>query len=85
MMIEQHQSFEGIKHLSDDGLEYWSARELSPLLEYRDWRNFENVIIKAKKACEISKHEVLDHFVEATIMLPLGSVSQIELDAVHLS
>lgn len=84
-MSEQHQSFEGIKHLSDDGLEYWSARELAPLLEYRDWRNFEKVISKAKQACEISKHAVFDHFVEATKMVPLGSGSQRELDDVHLS
>ena len=46
-MSKQHQSFEGLKHHKDDGVEYWSARELAPLLEYRDWRNFEKVIGKA--------------------------------------
>lgn len=84
-MTEQHQSFEGLKHLSEGGFEYWSARELAPLLEYRDWRNFEKVIIKAKQACEISKHPVVDHFVEANKMVLLGSGSQRELDDVHLS
>lgn len=84
-MSKQHQSFEGLKHHKDDGVEYWSARELAPLLEYRDWRNFEKVIGKAMQACEASNHEVADHFVEATKMVPLGSGSQRELDDVHLS
>ena len=84
-MTEQHQSFEGLKHLSEDGIEYWSARELAPLLEYRTWRNFEKVISKAKQACEISQHSVHDHFVEANKMVLLGSGSQRELDDVHLS
>jgi DNA-damage-inducible protein D len=84
-MTEQHQSFEGLKHLSEDGVEFWSARELAPLLEYRDWRNFEKVINKAKQACEMSKYAASDHFVEATKMVPLGSGSQRELEDVHLS
>lgn len=84
-MTEQHQSFEGLRHLSEGGFEYWSARELAPLLEYRTWRNFEKVISKAKQACEISKQPVLDHFVEANKMVLLGSGSQRELDDVHLS
>lgn len=85
MINEQHQSFEGLKQYSEDNVEYWSARDLAPLLEYRDWRNFENVIKKAMHACKASQRHVEDHFVEATKMVTLGSDSKRKLDDVHLS
>ena len=43
--------FDDIKHLDDNGNEYWSARELQNILEYKEWRKFEGVINKAKNAC----------------------------------
>ena len=46
--------FEDIKHSFEDGTEYWYARELQTVLEYSDWRNFANVIDKARIACENS-------------------------------
>ena len=85
MINEQHQSFEGLKQYSEDNVEYWSARDLAPLLEYRDWRNFENVIKKAMHACKASQHHVEGHFVEAIKMVTLGSDSKRKLDDVHLS
>lgn len=39
--------FENIKHIDECGNEYWFARELSKVLEYKDWRNFQKVIDKA--------------------------------------
>ena len=39
--------FEGIKHIDEDGKEYWFARELMPLLEYKKWENFNKVIQKS--------------------------------------
>ena len=39
--------FESIKHSDENGVEYWYARELMPLLDYKDWRNFNKVIDKA--------------------------------------
>ena len=45
-------TFENIKHIDEHGNEYWYARELSKVLEYRDWRNFFKVLKKAKEACE---------------------------------
>lgn len=84
-MNEKSVSFESLRHYTAEGLEYWSARELAPMLEYRDWRNFENVIGKAKQACLGSKHPIADHFVETTKMVVLGSGSQRELSDVHLS
>lgn len=84
-MTQQHHSFEAIKQQSAAGLEFWSARDLAPLLEYRDWRNFQKVIEKSKHACEFSGQPVDDHFVEANKMVQLGSGSQRELDDIHLS
>jgi DNA-damage-inducible protein D len=56
-----------------DGIEYWLARELQKLLEYTQWRNFENVIAKAKIACEYSGNVISDHFADISKMVQLGS------------
>ena len=39
--------FENIKHTDEQGNEFWYARELQKVLEYKDWRNFQKVIDKA--------------------------------------
>ena len=44
--------FENIKYIDEYGNEYWYARELSKVLEYKDWRNFLKVLNKAKDACK---------------------------------
>ena len=64
--IEIHSSkmFEDIKHIDEDGNEYWYARELSKVLKYNDWRNFLKVLNKAKKACENSGVIVSEQLVE---------------------
>lgn len=56
-----------------DGIEYWLARELQELLEYTQWRNFENVIAKAKIACEKSGNAITDHFADVSKKVQLGS------------
>jgi DNA-damage-inducible protein D len=68
-----HRTFESIKRLNDDDSEFWFARDLAPLLDYQDWRNFLQVVEKAKIACERSAHPVRDHFGEVTKMVVLGS------------
>lgn len=57
-----------------EGIEYWLARELQVLLEYKEWRNFEMVIAKAKIACETSGEEVINHFlaVEKEVKTGIG-------------
>ena len=45
--------FENIKHIDEHESEYWYARELSKVLEYRDWRNFLKVLKKQKKLVKI--------------------------------
>ncbi len=47
-MNEHHQPFEEIRHYGTEGQEFWSARELAPLLDYRDWRNFQKVLLLKK-------------------------------------
>ena len=48
-VIENNQTFEDIKHIDENGNEYWYARELQEVLDYKEWRKFENVINKAKR------------------------------------
>jgi len=56
-MDEHHQPFEQLKQISDNGSEFWSARDLLPLLGYKEWRNFQKVLSKAVVACETSGHQ----------------------------
>lgn len=78
------QTFEGIKHTNEYGQEFWYARELQPILEYTEWRNFSNVIEKAKEACLNSKNDVDDHFVDINKMVVAG-VSERYVEDVMLS
>ena len=45
---KENQTFEDIKHIDENNMEFWYARELMEVLEYKQWRRFENVIDKAK-------------------------------------
>lgn len=78
-------TFEGHSQRTDDGVEYWLARDLQYLLGYGKWDNFVSVISKAKTACEVSGHEVSDHFADVGKMVELGSGSQREIDDVMLT
>ena len=64
--------FEDIKHIDENGLEYWYARELQLVLDYKEWRKFENAIMKAKKSCENSGNVIYDHFVDTDKMIELA-------------
>ena len=68
-----------------DDTECWSARELYPLLGYAQWRNFSNVIDKAKEACNNAGQPVSDHFADVSKMVGLGSGSEREIDDVMLT
>lgn len=65
--------FENIKHIDEFGNEYWLARELQNILEYTQWRRFENVINKAKFSCKNSNIKVDDHFANVGKMVDIGS------------
>ncbi len=66
-------AFEAIKHVDGDSVEYWIARELSPLLGYKRWENFETAIGRAKIACENVGEDIRDHFRDVTKMVDIGS------------
>jgi len=82
---QHHASFEGIRQIDEAGNEFWSARDLAPLLEYQQWRNFKPVIEKAQQACVQSEQTVPDHFADMRKMVDLGSGAQRELEDVRLS
>ena len=72
--------FDDIKKLSDEGVEFWYARELSKLLQYNEWRNFVKVINKAKIAREKSGNVIENHFVDANKMVLIGSGTEREIE-----
>ncbi len=65
--------FESIKHINEYGNEYWLARELMVVLEYKRWDKFNNVIDNAKVACEKSNNLIDDHFSQVGKMVEIGS------------
>lgn len=78
-------TFESIKKIDENGVEYWSSRDLAKILEYADYRNFITVINKAKEACLNSGNEVLDHFGDITEMVTIGSGAQRPIDTIKLT
>jgi DNA-damage-inducible protein D len=65
--------FEKIKQVNVYDMEYWSARDLMPLLGYDKWERFHNVIKKAMTACQESGNVVEDHFPSAGKIVELGA------------
>ncbi len=73
MPLAPHKDFEGIKKVDENGVEYWDARELMPLLGYVQWRAFEEVISRGAKACINSGQDVDNHFARSSKMVEIGS------------
>jgi DNA-damage-inducible protein D len=65
-------TFEGHAQRTENGVEYWLARDLQHLLGYGKWDNFQGVISKAKTACELSGHAIANHFADVGKMVELG-------------
>ncbi|HVC98527.1 MAG TPA: DNA damage-inducible protein D [Pirellulales bacterium] len=81
MIVQLHSSFEQcMKTESEGGTEFWLARDLQVLLGYAQWRNFEQVIERAKTACANSGYDVADHFADLSKMVDLGSGTHREID-----
>lgn len=73
MPSSPHKDFESIKKIDENGIEYWDARELMPLLGYVQWRAFEEVIGRAAKACLNSGQDIDNHFARSSKMVEIGS------------
>lgn len=77
--------FESIKHVNEYGVEFWYARELQTALGYKQWRRFDNIINKAKDACQNSGNDVSDHFANVGKMVDIGSGATRTLEDYELS
>ena len=77
--------FENIKHIDENGNEYWFARELQNVLEYKKWEKFNNVINDAITACNLSGYEVADHFPQVGKMVNIGSKTSRNISDYKLS
>ncbi len=84
LIQELFEKFENACYIYE-GVECWSARELQNIFNYSQWRNFENVIDKAKTACESSGVVVADHFADLSKMVGLGSNAQRPIQDIALS
>ncbi|NOZ11982.1 MAG: DNA damage-inducible protein D [Gammaproteobacteria bacterium] len=78
-------TFEAHAQQTENGIEFWLARDLQHLLGYTEWRNFTAVISKAKTACEVSDQSITDHFVDVNKMVDLGSSGQREVEDIMLT
>ncbi|OGT04244.1 MAG: DNA damage-inducible protein D [Gallionellales bacterium RIFCSPLOWO2_02_60_31] len=79
------QSFEQLKQSNDHGAEFWSARDLQPLLGYTQWRRFEDAVKRALTSCEQSGNKPGHHFAGAGKMIGVGKGGAREVDDYQLS
>ena len=77
--------FEDIKHIDDNGNEYWYARELMEILEYKKWQNFEVVIKKAINTCKSSNYNITDHFTDISKMIEIAKGAKRKVEDYKLS
>ncbi len=84
-LIQNNLNFESIKHIDDNGNEFWYARELMATLDYSKWGNFINVINKAKLTCENSNIDVNEHFADAGRVLKVGNNAEMLVEDVMLT
>lgn len=72
---DQINRFESLRNLSEEGVEFWYARALQSVLDYKEWRKFEQVIKKAIISSNSSGYQSADHFVQVDKMVQIGSGS----------
>ena len=81
----ENNTFENIKNIDGYGNEYWFARQLQKVLEYKDWRNFLKVLNKAKDACKNSGFNVNEQLVEVNKLSKRNNNAQINIQDFKLS
>lgn len=82
--IYNQKTFEDIKHINADEIEFWYARELQEVLGYKEWRNFLKVIDRAIQSLETSFLDKSEHFVEVNKIVKAG-ISSKEINDMILS
>jgi DNA-damage-inducible protein D len=83
--VRGDKSFEELKKVNEHGAEFWSARELQPLLGYSQWRRFEDAVKRAMVSCEQSGNNPGNHFAGAGKMIGIGKGGQRDVEDYHLS
>ncbi len=82
---KHHATFEGIRHIDNEGNEFWLARPLAKVLDYSEYRHFLPVVERAREACRNSGYPTEDHFEDILEMVDIGSGARRELPDVRLS
>ncbi len=82
---QHHTTFESIRHLSNDGEEFWLARQLAGVLDYSQYRHFLPVVERAKEACLNSGQPVENHIEDVLTMVDIGSGAKREVSDIRLS
>lgn len=77
---KNNKSFENIKHIDENGVEFWYARELMPILQYSNWQNFEKIIDKAKISCQNSGISVFEHFIDVNKLSKRANNAEVEIN-----
>lgn len=77
--------FESFVNFTEQGVEFWFARDLQKLLDYKDWRNFLLVVKKAKTACKNTDQDTGNHFVDVNKMVDIGSGAKREIEDIMLT
>lgn len=80
-----NKTFEEIKRIDENNVEFWYARELMPVLEYSKWQNFEKIIDKAKMSCENSDIRVSEQFTDVSKMSKRANNAGIEIKDYELT
>ena len=77
--------FEQLRRVDENGIEYWTSRQLWKVLEYTEYRHFIPVIEKAKTACRNSNEPIENHFEDILEMVSIGSGAERKLESIKLS
>ena len=77
--------FEQFKRLDEQKNEYWTARDISKILEYSEYRHFKPAIDRAKEACKNSGYMVSDHFEDILEMVSIGSDAKREIENISFA